>query len=142
MDGAKTKQKQAVTEDNAALLEKSLLVLEDVCQRLLVTSFAERDDSDRMYWQQRFKNIVTHVSLALAEVRGPRVFHQHYRHDENDSSIMLPVLEDPYEMLAHACENALEESSRKLTGVHDADLIAAQRRLEKALNNFLHNYNR
>ncbi len=138
MDATKTRKKQAVEANGA--LESSLLVLEEVCQRLLATRFAERDDSDRMYWQQRFKNIVTPLSLALAEVRGPRVFHQHYRHDENDSSIMRPVHENPYEMLAHACEHALEESNRKLTGVHDDDLIAAQRRLEKALNNFLHNY--
>lgn len=140
MDGAKTRKKQAVEPESDGLLENSLLVLEDICQRLLATRFADRDDSDRMYWQQRFKNIVTPVSLALAELRGPRVFHQHYRHDENDSSIMRPVLEDPYEMLAHTCETALKESGRKLTGVHDDDLIAAQRRLEKSLNNFLHSY--
>jgi hypothetical protein len=141
MDGAKTRKKQASEPEYDALLENSLLVLEDVCARSLAARFADRDDSERMYWQQRFKNIVTPISLALAEVRGPRVFHQHYRHDENDSSILRPVLEDPYEMLAHACEKALEESSLKLMGVHDDDLIAAQRRLEKALNNFLHNYN-
>lgn len=140
MNVTKAKKMQpAPTISTNTLLDKSLLSLEDVCMRLLDTRFSIRDDSERMYWQQRFKNIVTPISLALAEVRGPRRFHHHYRHDANDNTVLLPVLEDPLEMLAHTCEHALKESSKKLSGIHDDDLIAAQRRLETSLNNFLRN---
>ena len=123
-------------------LDEALLVLEDICASLLEQNFAQRDDSERMYWQQRFKNIVTPISLALTEVRGPRRFHHHYRHDSNDDSVLLPVLENPLEMLGNACRKALNESSRKLAGIHDNDLLAAQRRLEISLNNFLLKYNK
>ncbi len=133
------KQKLSPTISTNTLLDESLLMLEDVCIRLLDMRFSVRDDSERMYWQQRFKNIVTPISLALAEVNGTRRFHHHYRHDADDNTLMLPVLENPLEMLAHTCEHALEESTKKLSGVHDDDLIAAQRRLERALNNFLKN---
>lgn len=143
MNVTKSQKKQPTpTVSPNSSLDESLLVLEDVCMRLLDTRFAIRDDSERMYWQQRFKNIVTPVSLALAEVRGPRRFHHHYRHDADDDTLMLPVLENPLEMLAHTCEHALKESNKKLSGVHDDDLIAAQRRLERALNNFLKNVNK
>ncbi len=138
MNVTKALKKPAASNIDASLNE-SLLNLEDVCARLLETRFAIRDDSERMYWQQRFKNVVTPVSLALAEVRGPRRFHHHYRHDVNDDTVLLPVMEDPLEMLAHTCEHALAESNKKLSGIHDDDFIAAQRRLEKALNKFLVN---
>jgi hypothetical protein len=140
MDVTKARKQQlSPTISTNTSLDEALLVLEEVCMNLLETRFAIRDDSERMYWQQRFKNIVTPVSLALAEVSGGRRFHHHYRHDENDDAVMLPVLEDPMEMLAHTCEHALKESNTKLSGIHDDDLIAAQRRLERSLNNFLKN---
>ncbi len=104
---------------------------------MLETDFELRDDPERLYWQQRFSNIVTKVSLALSEVRGPRSFHQHYRHDTDDKTVLLKVLEDPIEMLAHACEFAIKESNEKLSSIHDDDLISVKRILEKALNNFL-----
>lgn len=135
-------QKKQPSEEskNSHMLDKALLDLEGICARLLETRFAHRDDSERMYWQQRFKNIVTPVSLALSELRGPRRFHNHYRHDAQDDSVLVPVLENPIDLIAHACEHALKESEKKLSGIHDDDLLIAQRRLEKSLNNFLQCY--
>lgn len=139
MNVTKTQKKQPASSLYIPThLNEALLDLEEVCARLLEKRFAIREDSDRMYWQQRFKNIVTPVSLALAEIRGPRRFHHHYRHDSDDDDVLLPVLENPLEILARACEHALHESDRKLSGIHDGDFVAAQRRLEKALNNFLY----
>ena len=141
MNSTNTQKKRQTVKDELELsLHEPLIELEDICARLLETRFATRDDSERMYWQQRFKNIVTPVSLALAEIRGPRRFHHHYRHDADDDSKLLPVLENPIDMLAHACEYALQQSSKKLSGIHDDDLIAAQRVLERSLNNFLLKY--
>ncbi|MEQ1705514.1 MAG: hypothetical protein ABL867_06020 [Rickettsiales bacterium] len=140
MNVTKTQKKQPASSLYVSpSLNEALLDLEEVCARMLEKRFAIRDDSERMYWQQRFKNIVTPVSLALSEIRGPRRFHHHYRHDADNDDVLLPVLENPLEILARACEHALYESNRKLSGIHDEDLILAQRRLEKALNNFLHN---
>ena len=121
-------------------LDKSLLMLESVCARLLETRFPIGDDSERMVWQQQLKNIVTPLSLALAEIKGPRQFHNHYRHDVNDDTILKPVLENPIDMLAHACEKALHDVSIKLNVVHDADLVSAQNQLEKILRKFLTDY--
>ncbi len=125
-----------------SLIDKYLLELEDVCARLLEMQFASRGDTERIIWQQRFKNIVTSVSLALSEIKGPRKFHFHYRHDAKDDSLMRPVLENPIDLLAHSCEMALAESARKLSGVHDGDLVMAWRNLESALRNFLLGYRR
>lgn len=138
MNVTKTQKKQPASPSIDNSLNTALLDLEEVCARLLEKRFAMRDDSERMYWQQRFKNIVTPVSLALAEIRGPRRFHHHYRHDTDNDGVLLPVLENPLEIVARACEHALRESDRKLSGIHDEDLMAAQRMLEKALNKFLH----
>lgn len=140
MNTTKTQRKpqQVAAQDDAnPALNEALINLEEVCASLLEKRFAVRDDSERMYWQQRFKNIVTPISLALAEVRGPRRFHHHYRHDKNDDNVLHPVLENPLQMLAHTCEKALKESNVKLSGIHDDDLVTAQRKLERALSNFL-----
>jgi hypothetical protein len=138
MNLTKTQKKQPAASPSITSVNNALLDLEEVCARLLEKRFAVRDDSERMYWQQRFKNIVTPISLALAEIRGPRRFHHHYRHDADNDDVLLPVLENPLEILARACEHALRESDRKLSGIHDDDLVAAQRLLEKALNRFLY----
>ncbi len=141
MNVTKTQKKQPASSLYVSpSLNEALLDLEEVCARMLEKRFAIRDDSERMYWQQRFKNIVTPVSLALAEIRGPRRFHHHYRHDTDNDDVLLPVLENPLEILARACEHALDESDRRLSGIHDEDLIVAQRRLEKVLNNFLNSF--
>lgn len=135
----KTQKKQPASSSIDPSLNEALLDLEEVCASLLEKRFAMRDDSERMYWQQRFKNIVTPVSLALAEIRGPRRFHHHYRHDSDDNTVLLPVLENPLEILARTCVHALQEANKKLSGIHDKDLVMAQRRLEKVLKNFLNN---
>ncbi len=146
MNAAKTLKKQSTSSTDIyhinPSLDETLLVLEDVCADLMENNFIQNGDSDRIYWQQRFENIVTPISLALAEVRGPRRFHHHYRHDKSDDSVLLPVLENPIELLAHACKYALNESNKKLVGIHDTNLLAVQRRLEIALNSFLLEYNK
>lgn len=123
-------------------LDEALLNLEDICVRFSDGIFTAGDDPERINIQQRFKNIVTPISLALAEVRGPRRFHHHYRHDSRNSDVLLPVMENPIETLANACKNAIKESSKKLVGIHDTDVLKAQRILERSLNNFLFAYNK
>src|SRR5205085_662405 len=85
--------------------EQALLSLENACMRILESHYANgRQDTERLYWQQRFKNIVTPVSLALAECKGPRRFHYHYRHRADDASVLHPVLEpSPLDTLAQVC---------------------------------------
>lgn len=144
MDDTKTKgkilPKSNDTSNTDNTLNAAMLDLEDICLHVPETSFAISNDSENIYWHQRFNNIVTKISLALAEVKGPRYFHQHYRHDYRDDTVLLPVLEEPMAMLAHACEYALDESERKLSAVHDKDLVLAKRRLDKAIKNFLIEY--
>lgn len=115
-------------------LTKSMLKLEAVCQRIFESNFgASRRDVERLYWRQRFKNIATPVSLALAEMKGPRRFHNHYKHREDDDSVLTPVLENPVTMLAHACETALEQCRKELVGIEDDGIIARRDKLEAAL---------
>ncbi|MEZ5691085.1 MAG: hypothetical protein R3D71_05420 [Rickettsiales bacterium] len=140
MDIVAEKPANSSTYRITSSLNESLLLMEDICARLLESRFSTKNDTERMYWQQRFKNIVTRISLALAEVRGPRKFHQHYKHDDSDS-VLLPVLENPLDMLAHACEQGLKEINKKLVGVHDNDLLRHKSQLEKCLNSFLIRYN-
>ncbi len=65
--------------------ERALMELEDVCLDIKDGQFTHgKEDIDRLYWQQKLKNLAMPISLALAEVKGPRVFHQHYKHDEDD----------------------------------------------------------
>jgi hypothetical protein len=119
-------------------LGRALVALEGVCMRMLESRFsADRRDVERLYWQQRFKNIVTPVSLALAETKGPRQFHHHYRHSDADDSVLTPVLEDPFETLAQVCKEALRHCQQDLVGIEDDSIIDRRDRLEGALRIFL-----
>lgn len=145
--GTKARKKQSSLSSRAEptagalLLEPSLIALENVCLRIMDTDFAaSRDDIEALTWQQRFKNVVTPISLALAEYKGPRHFHNHYRHRADDDSVLHPVLEDPLEMLAHVCEQALESCQSDLVGVHADSFIKARHMLEHSLQNFLVRY--
>lgn len=145
--GTKARKKQspkAAELPEAALpapdqaLEASLLKLENTCLHVLETRFVSaHDDMDALYWQQRFKNIATPVSLALREYKGPRRFHNHYRHREDDETVLRPVLEDPLEMLAHACETALSNCRSELVGIPDDGIARKAQQLEQALAGFL-----
>ncbi len=109
--------------------------------RILESRFAgARDDVDMLYWQQRFKNIATPVSLALRECRGPRRFHNHYRHRADDDSVLHPVLEDPLDRLAQVSERALAACQNELVGIYDGTFVKHRRLLEHALQMFLVRY--
>lgn len=143
--GTKARKKQPALspppEDIAPLFEQSLLSLENVCMRLLEGRFTSgRDDVDSLYWQQRFKNIATPISLALREYRGPRRFHNHYRHRVDDETILHPVMENPLDMLAHVCEQALTACRNDLVGVYNDKLTKHRRMLEHALQMFMLRY--
>jgi hypothetical protein len=122
--------------------QQSLITLESVCLRILETRFASaKMDTDRLYWQQRFKNIVTPISLALNEYKGPRRFHYHYRHRADDASVLTPVFEpSPLDMLAQVCDEALAACQDELVGIYDEDIIMHRRDLEHALQMFLIRY--
>ncbi len=143
--GMKARKKQSplssAAVENTAAFEQSLLALENVCQRILESRFAgAKDDIDGLYWQQRFKNVATPVSIALRECRGPRRFHHHYRHREDDDSVLHPVMENPIDRLAHVCNAALDICRHDLVGVYGDNFLRARRSLEHALQIFLLRY--
>ena len=110
---------------------QSLMMLEDICLDIKDGQFTHgKDDEDRLYWQQKLKNIAMPVSLALSEYKGPRVFHQHYKHGEGE--VLTPVLESSRDNLLAACERALVESET-LVGMKGSKLLAEKTELEKAL---------
>src|SRR5579872_3067515 len=96
--------------------EVSLLPLENACVRILESDYTGSEDEEYLYWQQRLMNFTKPISLALAECSGPRHFHQHYRHRKDDDTILQPVLGDPFETLAQACEAALKGCRNDLVG--------------------------
>ena len=119
-------------------LEHSLLSLENTCLRILESqSVNGRQDTEQRYWQQRFKNIVTPVSLALVECKGPRRFHYHYKHRADDASVLHPVLSPPLDTLAQVCKMALKACHSELVGIEDDVMIRMRDMLETALGNFL-----
>ncbi len=124
------------------VFEQTLLALETVCARILDTRFAAVDEySDRLEIQQRFKNIVTPVSLALGECKGPRRFHYHYRHTNGNDEALEPAANPPpLDMLAQTCADALKQCQKKLLGLHEPDLCDNQQALEHALRAFLLRY--
>ena len=136
--GMKVGKKQSPVSSFERQFEQSLLSLENVCFNIMESRFAQdRQDVDGLYWQRRFKNIVTPLSLALREYKGPRHFHNHYRHREDDDSILHPVLEDPVEMVANVCQIALQACQSELVGIPDARMSKKARLLEQSLRNFL-----
>jgi hypothetical protein len=117
------------------------MALENACVQILDRQFVqEREDVETMVFQRKLKNIVTRISLALRECKGPRHFHHHYKHREDDDQILTPVLDDPMETLAHVCHSALSESQNGFTGAVGGVFMADRRILEKALKDFIENY--
>lgn len=119
--------------------QQALLALENICLKVRNCSFASsKSDIDALTWQRTFKNIVTPVSIALSECKGPRRFHYHYKHREDDEQILKPVEPDAFDVLAHACEVALERCRVELVGIDDDRIAKKARALEYALADFLH----
>lgn len=119
-------------------LEQAALELEDAVFHVLN---ADRDggfhDVDFLYWHRRLHNIATQISLALAEHRGPRRFHYHYRHDPQNHDALYPVAGPaPLETLARVCREALAQCI-DMVGVPDDHILFARNRLEQAIRNFL-----
>lgn len=122
-------------------LEQAIMALENACVQILDRQFVqEREDVETMVFQRKLKNIVTRISLALRECKGPRHFHHHYKHREDDDQILTPVLDDPMETLVHVCHSALSESQNGFTGAVGGVFMADRRILEKALKDFIENY--
>ena len=147
--GTKTKKKQTAISDNTFAdqplpdrkFESAILSLENICVSILDSQFTDISDSaESTYWQQIFINIATPVSLALMESKGPRHFHYHYRHRPENESILHPVLENPVDMLAQVCEDALKQCHKHFIGIHDKSITKRGRTLEMALQSFLLSY--
>jgi len=133
--------KNATPEGRMRDLEQSLLSLESACMYVLESQFVhDRDDMEGMVWQRRFKNIATPVSLALNEYKGPRRFHYHYKHREDDESVLHPVMEDPLERLAQVCNAALTECQNNFAGLQDPEIMDNREMLQQALRKFLARY--
>jgi len=142
--GTKAKKKQSpspvlVVPDRK--FESALLTLENTCLSVLDSQFADnRQDTEGLYWQQVFINIATPISLALMESKGPRHFHYHYRHRPENESVLHPVLEDPVDMLAQVCKDALKQCQTHLVGISDRSIVKSGQILERALQSFLLSY--
>lgn len=121
------------TDHTSQTFEQCLLMLENICFELKDGEFTYgRDDEDREYWQQKLKNIAMPISLALSEYKGPRVFHHHYKHKEDNEQVLTPVMESARDNLLHTCEKALGECEQ-LNGMKGSKLLDERTQLEKAL---------
>jgi len=119
-------------------LEQALVTLENACIDIIDNEFAcEREDVEKLVWQRKLKNIALPVSLALREYKGPRHFHQHYKHSAEDYSILQPVLDDPLETLSQTCKSALAECQSSFNGLQDVAIKQNQSILQKALKQFI-----
>ncbi|MDX2074068.1 MAG: hypothetical protein SFX19_06870 [Alphaproteobacteria bacterium] len=138
--GMKARKKQPATSRPAAVdvsFERALMKLEDVCLAIKDGQFTHgKEDIDRLYWQQKLKNIVMPISLAMAEYKGPRVFHQHYKHREDDDTVLVPVLESSRDNLVRVCARSVVECE-KLNGMKGSKLLDEKSLLERSLRQFL-----
>jgi len=139
--GTKAQKKQSTflpdIEESRAL-EKAILSLENACVRVLDTRLSsKKDDLDGLYWQRKFQNIATPVSLALAECKGPRHFHYHYKHRKDDDTVLQPVMENPLQVLAQVCKSALEQAGTQLVGIDNAKITRMRDVFERSLRGFL-----
>jgi hypothetical protein len=122
-------------------LEQALLSLESTCMLILSSQYTHgREDENGLMWQRTFKNIVTPISLALGEYKGPRKFHFHYKHREDDESVLTPVMDDPLDQMARVCQTALNACHNELVGIEDDEITDNRDMLEQALKKFLTRY--
>ena len=134
--GTKPQKKQPSTSAQPSQqFEKALMALEDICLEIKDGQFTHgKEDIDRLFWQQKLKNITMPLSLALAEYKGPRVFHHHYIHDASGAEI--PVMESARSNLVAACERA-NQMCEDLFGMKGSKLLEERSRLCKALRGVL-----
>lgn len=130
--GTKARKKQPASPASASF-EQALMALEDICLDIKGGQFTHgKEDIDRLYWQQKLKNLAVPISLALAEYKGPRVFHHHYKHKENDDEVLTPVLESARDNLMMVIEKSLHECEN-LNGMKGSKLLEEKELLCKAL---------
>ncbi len=138
--GTKPRKKQLSLSLDAAhdrALEQALLGLENACHRILDGNIMRaHGDIELTTWQHRFQNVVTPVSLALREYKGPRHFHYHYRHRQDDESIRG----GRWRGCSQFCRETLRQCRSDLVGLDNDQLIALRGLLENALLNFLLRY--
>ena len=139
--GTKVQKKQSTilpdVEESRAV-EKAVLALESACVRVMEARLSSgKDDVDGMYWQRKFQTIATPVSLSLAECKGPRHFHYHYKHSAKDDSVLQPVLENPMQVLAQVCKDALERTACDLVGINNKKAEQLRDVFDRALRGFL-----
>ncbi|MFO0389073.1 MAG: hypothetical protein ACK502_05055 [Alphaproteobacteria bacterium] len=125
--------------DERMIFEQALIDLETVCARILDMQLADAHDyGERLQIQQHFKNIVTPVSLALSECKGPRHFHNHYKHSENVDDLLEPAANPPaLDVLAETCADAMRQCQKKLVSIHDDDFVSYLHDFEHALRTFM-----
>lgn len=128
------KQPASLPRDSASQsFDRALMQLENICFEISHGDFTHgREDMDRIYWQQKLKNIAMPLSLALAEHKGPRVFHHHYKHDEKNADVLVPVMESARENLIKACERASHQCD-DMTGMKGSKLLEERALLCKAI---------
>lgn len=133
----KLRKKQSPNTAEAASFEQALMALEDIILDIRDGQFTHgKEDIERLYWQQKLKNIAMPVSLALAEYKGPRVFHHHYKHSEDNHEVLTPVLESARDNLFNACERALYECE-SLVGMKGSKLLEEKNLLCRALRQLI-----
>jgi len=119
-------------------LEQAALDLEDAVFQVMNTDKGHIfHDVDFLYWNRKLSNIATPISLALAEYRGPKRFHYHFRHDPDDYATLYPVAGPlPLETLARVCREALTNCV-EMVGIQDVVVRRERDRLESSLRAFL-----
>jgi hypothetical protein len=115
-------------------LEQAALRLEDAVLKVLEASKGYKfHDVDFLYWDRRLKNIATHLSLALAEYKGPRRFHYHYRHDPKNHEQLYPVMGPaPIAMLLRVCREGYAKLD-EMVGLRDAAIREHRTLLQQAI---------
>ncbi len=122
-------------------LEQAVMALEDAVYSVIDMNKGHAfHDVDFLYWNRKLKNIAMQVSLALDEYRGPRQFHQHYRHDPRNQDALYPVAgPSPMITLARVAREALTDCA-DMAGITDRVALKVRERLEQSLRVFLHRY--
>ncbi len=132
-------EKQPAFKPNT--LEQAVLALEEAVFSVLDMNKGHAfHDVDFLYWNRRLKSVAMQLSLAMSEHRGPKRFHEHYRHDPKNYDALLPVAgPSPLVTLARLAREALTECA-DMHGIADRVVLRAKERLEQAVRGFLNQY--
>lgn len=119
-------------------LEQAVLDLEDAVLDVLEHDRGNQfHDVDYLFWSRKLKSIATQISMALSEMRGPRHFHHHYKHDPENYEQLVPVAGPaPVDTLARVCREALAQCV-DIVGTQNKDILLQRQRLEVAIRGFL-----